>query len=140
MSETKKTESVVKTNKKLGLVFGYGYPNKNEDGSHYTDLHGDQITDEAITKMALGFAKSEKTALVGHDKTKTAGVVPFIMPITEDVKKAINEMEGTGLFIGMHIEDPEVLELVEKAKLPAFSIGFTDAKYIEVDEEESENG
>ena len=83
---------------KLGVYFAWGAFSKR-DGQTFTDSHGDQIPDDEMIAGALSLAKS---AQLGHEHDGTiTGSVPLVMPMTDDVKAALElTSPHAGLVVG----------------------------------------
>lgn len=83
---------------KLGVYFAWGAFSMR-DGEVFTDSHGDQIPDDEMVAGALSLAKS---AQLGHEHDGTiTGSVPLVMPLTEDVKAALDlTSPHAGLVVG----------------------------------------
>lgn len=83
---------------KLGVYFAWGAFEKY-DGEVFTDSHGDQIPGDEFVAAALSLAKS---GVLGHEHDGTVnGSVPLVMPMTDDIKEAL-ELTGphSGLTVG----------------------------------------
>ena len=97
-------------------------------GEPYVDRHGDHIPEDVMLRAAKRFAQSARLAKVMHEGDQ-AGTVDFIMPLTDDIKKAAG-LDGpvTGLLVGIR-PDPALVEKVESGELNDISIGG-NARYI----------
>lgn len=115
-----KTYDVIRTNDELGVVYGWAAI-FTENGDEYFDTQGDAIDPAAMEVAALDFA--ENGAIAGDLHEAEAGNVPFLLPITPDVREAF-EMETpyTGLAIGMK-PTAEVYEKFKSGEYAGFSIG-----------------
>lgn len=122
---------VAKVDDSLGIVFGWAIVCE-EDGHPYVDLQGDYIPPGAMLKAAAKFAKGKRT---GGDMHRVAdGTVDFLMPLTDDIKKAFGiDCQRVGLMIGMRPDNDETLEKFRSGERTGFSIGGRRIKDTEVD-------
>lgn len=112
-----------------GLVFGFATISKVAGEDFYDsqrdpatgELAADHIPEAAMVDAALRYAKSERFAKEMHEG-EANGMVPFIMPITTDIRDYIVKNDFTGLFIGMH-PDPAALAKFKSGDYRGFSIG-----------------
>lgn len=112
-----------------GLVFGFAIVSKVGGEDFYDsqldpitkEYAGDHIPEDAMVEAALDFAKSARLAKQMHEG-EADGMVPFLMPITAEVRKYIVENDFTGLFIGMH-PAPDALAKFKSGDYRGFSIG-----------------
>lgn len=120
------TCKVAKLDDTMGVVFGYALASTVDGGkTPHVDLQDDAILggDELI-KVALGFVEAGAASDVMHDENPD-GFVPFVMPLTEDTKKAF-KLTGDvdGIAIGMK-PSAETFKRFQSGELGAFSIGGT---------------
>ncbi len=125
---------VASTVPKLGIVFGYALASSVDGGkSAHVDLQNDAVLggDELI-KVAAEFAESGAYSDVMHAGGSTGpvgegadGRVLFMLPLTDEVKKAL-KLHGDieGLAIGMKPSE-EAFKRYESGELNAFSIAGT---------------
>lgn len=124
----RKTVDILKTDRRLGIVFGFavicktlGVDGKVED---YYDLHGDHISEEVMMKAAADFAmQAERTGKAQHQGEKIAECV-FSFPLTEDVAKALGiTSPHFGLLLGFRPLDKKTMDDVDSGVYSGFSFG-----------------
>jgi hypothetical protein len=133
---------VLKTDAKLGLVFGFAIvcKTKNADGEYedyYDDgsfdatddtVYSDHITEQAMIEGVTEFMKSQRVATEDHerdddDEPVQKGMVVHSFPLTEAIAKSLGiDTEKTGWLVAME-PDPEVFKRFEAGELTQFSIG-----------------
>lgn len=136
---------VVKTDSKLGLVFGYAIvcKTRNADGEledyydtgSYDDtddtVYSDHITEEAMLAGVTEFMKSQRIATDEHErdgdgddaKPVASGVVVHSFPLTADIATALGiTVEKTGWLVAMQPEAAMLKRFVD-GDLRQFSIG-----------------
>lgn len=119
-SEFRKDGGLKTVDAKHNLVFGYALVDK-KNGKDVYDLHGDNITEDAMIVAAEDFAMNSRMAKEMH-RGDAVGAVPFVMPITKELRDFIKDNDQTGLLIGMKLPD-EVLAKFESGEYTGFSIG-----------------
>ena len=113
---------VEKVEKSLGLIIGKAIV-CSRDGEPYYDRQGDLIPEDAMLKAAFEFMRNSRVASINHSG-EVIGNFLFAMPLTKEVDEALGIIKNwTGLVVGAHIEDKEVLKLIEDGKISGFSIG-----------------
>lgn len=155
---TKAASKIVKVNDVLnvdsehGLVFGYAIVSKTRDAfdgefEDYYDLNIDQdgvhkgqrvpenITEDAMFKAAVDAAE-QGTQLPGDEQHAgpDVGSYYFMFPVTEQIAKALDwQVKKTGLVVGYHPGDDEVLKKFKDGTYTGFSI---TGERVEYEEEE----
>ncbi len=127
---------VLKVEKKLGLVLGWGITctQKNEP---YYDLQGDHIPDDAMLEAAADFmAKAARPSTDMHtwqgETPVRDGDVVFAFPLTREIAKCFGiECETTGLLVAVR-PSPAVLAKFESGEYTGFSIGGRRLEDVEV--------
>lgn len=134
--------SILKTDAKLGLVFGFAIvcKIKNADGEFepYYDsgsydasddtVYADHVTESAMLEGVTEFMKSQRVATEDHerddnDEPVQKGVVVHSFPLTEDIAKSLGIVcDKTGWLVAMQ-PAPEVFKRFESGELKQFSIG-----------------
>jgi hypothetical protein len=134
--------SVLKTDAKLGLVFGFAIvcKTKNADGvfEDYYDtgsydendgkVYSDHITEQAMLEGVTEFMKSARVATEDHERDEDdnpvqKGTVVHSFPLTEDIAKSLGiETEKTGWLVAMQ-PAAEMFKRFETGELRQFSIG-----------------
>lgn len=115
-----KTLDLIKVDDELGIVYGWGAI-FTENGQEYFDTQGDAIDPAGAESAALDFMLNSRVAGDLHERE--AGVVPFVMPITDDVAAALElTTKRTGLAIGMK-PSADVLEKFKSGEYTGFSVG-----------------
>lgn len=154
---SKAATSIVKVNDVLnvdaehGLVFGYAIVSKKRD-SHdgefedYYDLNIDaegvhkgkrvpeHITEDAMFKAAVDAAKTglQMAGNVQH-AGDDVGAYYFMFPVTEEIAKALDwDVKKTGLVVGYHPADDDVLTKFKDGTLTGFSIEGARVEYEEI--------
>lgn len=142
-SNVRKIEvSVLKTDAKLGLVFGYAivckvknaagdfepYYDTGSYDENLDEVFSDHITEQAMLEGVTDFMKSQRVATEDHerdddDNPVQKGIVVHSFPLTEDIAKSLGIVcEKTGWLVAMQPE-PEVFKRFESGELKQFSIG-----------------
>lgn len=147
-----KVNDVLNVDSEHGLVFGYAIVSKTRDTheaefSDYYDLNVDtdgvhkgqrvpeHITEDAMFKAAVDAAESGlqmagNVQHVGDD----VGSYYFMFPVTEEIAKALDwQVKKTGLVVGYHPADDDVLAKFKNGTLTGFSIEGARVEYEEVD-------
>src|SRR5690606_12092775 len=111
---------VVKTSDELGLVFGWALTSK-AGGTDYFDLHGDNIVEEDLIRVAAEFMESGGATDEQHD-FEADGRVVFAMPLTAEVAKSFGiQTDTTGLMVAIK-PSPEVFAKFKTGEYTGFSI------------------
>ncbi len=142
-SNVRKVEvSVLKTDAKLGLVFGFAIVCKiKNDAGEFKDYYdsgsydenldevfSDCITEQAMLEGVTEFMKSQRVATEEHErdddeKPVQKGTVVHSFPLTEDIAASLGIVtEKTGWLVAMQ-PAPEVFKRFENGELKQFSIG-----------------
>ncbi|HUT76450.1 MAG TPA: XkdF-like putative serine protease domain-containing protein [Polyangia bacterium] len=117
-----KRAEILKLDDSLGVVYGWAFKSQS-GGADYYDLHGDHITQEAAESAALDFMLNSRASTDLH--ANEDGVVPFLMPITDDTVKGFGiETQDRGVVIGMR-PSPGVYGKFKSGEYTGFSIGGT---------------
>lgn len=108
----------------------YGWASVIElDGVPVQDLQGDEISQFELTNAAHNFMKNYRQGKQMHEASQQDGVgnvgtVVESLVFTPEVQKALQiDLKKTGWFIGVKIEDDNVLAKVKSGEYKAFSIG-----------------
>lgn len=143
-SNVRKVEvTVLKTDAKLGLVFGFAivckvknaetgefepyYDTGSYDENDET-VYADHITEAAMLEGVTAFMKSQRVATEDHERDEDdnpvqKGVVVHSFPLTEDIAKSLGIVcDKTGWLVAMQ-PDAEVFKRFESGELRQFSIG-----------------
>ena len=142
-SNVRKVEvSVLKTDSKLGLVFGFAIvcKTRNADGAfdpyydtgsydeNLKEVFSDHITEQAMLEGVTEFMKSQRVATEDHERDENdepvqKGTVVHSFPLTEDIAASLGIVtEKTGWLVAMQ-PTPEVFKRFETGELRQFSIG-----------------
>lgn len=115
------TARVVKTSSdELGLVFGWALTSKAA-GADYFDLHGDNVVEDDLIRVAAEFMEGGGASDEMHD-FETDGRVVFAMPLTAEVAKSFGiETDTTGLMVAIK-PSPEVFAKFKSGEYTGFSI------------------
>lgn len=146
-----KVNDVLSVDSEHGLVFGYAIVSKVKaaDGSFedYYDLNVDaegvhkgqrvpeHITEDAMFKAAVDAAESGMQ-MPGNDMHAgpDVGSYYFMFPVTEEIAKALNwQVEKTGLVVGYHPANEDVLAKFKDGTYTGFSIEGARVDYEEVE-------
>ena len=115
-----KSDSIIKVDAGLGLVFGWGIVCK-VSGEKYYDTQGDHITEGAMLEATTDFSKGERTA--GDMHVFKDGQVVHSFPLTGEIAKALGiQTDRTGWLVAV-APSPEVLNKFETGEYTGFSIG-----------------
>ena len=126
------TIELMKTDRRLGLVFGYGLVTKTRDAAgvvqDYYDLHGDATPDQEMLKAATAFAAGQRPGKAQHGEDhggEQVGTILFMYPMTEDVAKGLGypPLDKYGLLIAFQPSDPKVMDEVDAGLYQGFSFG-----------------
>lgn len=120
---------VVKTDEKLGLVFGWALATSLDGGeTPHVDLQQDAIIgDDELIKIAAEFMEQGAASDVMHDDNPDGKIV-FAMPLTRDVAGALGiTTKVHGLAIAMRPSRETFRRFVSK-ELNAFSIAGTGVR------------
>lgn len=150
-SKIVKVNDVISVDVGHGLVFGYAIVNKvrTDDGSFedYYDLNIDtdgvhkgqrvpeHITEDAMFKAAVDAAESG-IQMAGNDMHAgdDVGSYYFMFPVTEEIAKALDwQVKKTGLVVGYHPADDDVLAKFKNGTYTGFSIEGARVDYEEVE-------
>lgn len=119
-SSVKATARVVKTSDELGLVFGWAFTHA-ADGADYYDVHGHNILEDDVIKVAADFLAAGGDTDEMHDRSPDGKVV-FAMPMTTEVAKSFGiTTDTTGLMIAIK-PSPTVFAKFKSGELTGFSI------------------
>jgi hypothetical protein len=147
-----KVNDVINVDEEHGLVFGYAIVSKTRDTfdgefADYYDLNVDQdgvhkgqrvpenITEDAMFKAAVdGAATGMQLAGDEEHAGPDVGSYYFMLPVTEDIAKALDwQVKKTGLVVGYHPGDDEVLKKFKDGTYKGFSITGERVEYEEED-------
>lgn len=147
-----KVNDVISVDEGHGLVFGYAIVSKtrNADGAFedYFDLNVDtegvhkgkrvpeHITEDAMFKAAVDAAESG-LQMAGNDMHAgpDVGTYYFMFPVTEEIAKSLGwTVEKTGLVVGYHPADDDILAKFKDGTYTGFSIEGARVAYDEVEE------
>lgn len=151
-SKIVKVNDVISVDAEHGLVFGYAIVCKTRDThdgefEDYYDLNVDaegvhkgkrvpeHITEDAMFKAAVDASESgvQMAANVQH-AGDDVGSYYFMLPVTEEMAKSLDwQVKKTGLVVGYHPGDPDVLAKFKNGTLTGFSIEGERVEYEEVE-------
>lgn len=116
------TVDVDKRNDDMQVVYGWASVT-HEANEILTDLQGDQIDIEDLSKAAHEFMLAHRVAGIMHEALGVGTVVESVV-FTRDLQAALGvDLGKVGWFIGMHVIDEDVWKRVKDGELRAFSIG-----------------
>lgn len=147
-----KVNDVINVDEEHGLVFGYAIVCKTRDDYEgefvdYFDLNVDQegihkgqrvpenITEPCMFKAAVDAAELG-TQMPGNEQHAgpDVGSYYFMLPVTEEIAKALDwKVKKTGLVVGYHPGDEEVLKKFKDGTITGFSIEGARVDYEEVE-------
>lgn len=129
-AEIEASARVVKTSDELGLVFGWALTTKAK-GADYFDLHGDNIVEEDLIRVAAEFMENGGATDEQHDFAADGKVV-FAMPLTAEVAKSFGiETDTTGLMVAIK-PSPDVFAKFKSGEYTGFSIaGIGEREQVE---------
>jgi hypothetical protein len=147
-----KVNDVINVDSEHGLVFGYAIVSKTRDThdgefEDYYDLNVDtdgvhkgkrvpeHITEDGMFKAAVDAAESglQMAGNVQH-AGDDVGAYYFMFPVTEEIAKALDwQVKKTGLVVGYHPGDDEVLTKFKDGTFCWFSIEGARVEYEEVE-------
>lgn len=148
-----KVNDVLNVDDEHGLVFGYAIVSKTRDDfagefEDYYDLNIDQdgihkgervpehITEDAMFKAAVDAAETGMQ-MAGNDMHAgpDVGSYYFMLPVTEEMAKALDwQVKKTGLVVGYHPGDEDVLAKFKNGTYTGFSIEGARVEYDEIEE------
>lgn len=148
-----KVNDVINVDAEHGLVFGYAIVSKTRDThdgdfEDYFDLNIDtdgvhkgkrvpeNITEEAMFKAAVDAAETG-LQLPGDEQHAgpDVGSYYFMFPVTEEIAKSLDwQVKKTGLVVGYHPGDDEVLKKFKDGTYTGFSITGARVEYEEEEE------
>lgn len=151
-SQILKVNDVINVDEEHGLVFGYAIVSKTRESFDaelvdYYDLNVDQdgvhkgkrvpenITEDAMFKAAVDAAETGMQ-LPGDEQHAgpDVGSYYFMLPVTEQIAKALDwQVKKTGLVVGYHPGDDDVLQKFKDGTYTGFSI---TGERVEFEEEE----
>lgn len=106
------------------LVFGWASISE-QDGKPYFDSEDESIESQDLEDCAYDYMKKSRVASINHYGMKIGTVVES-MVFTKAKQEALGvDLGKIGWFIGMHIEDDDVWDLVKSGHVKSFSIGGT---------------
>lgn len=149
-----KVNDVINVDEEYGLVFGYAIVSKVRDAfdgdfTDYYDLNVDtdgvhkgqrvpeHITEDAMFKAAVDAAESG-LQMAGNDMHAgpDVGSYYFMLPVTEEMAKALDwQVKKTGLVVGYHPGDEDVLAKFKNGTYTGFSIEGARVDYDEIEED-----
>lgn len=148
-----KVSELVNVDVEHGLVFGYAIVCKTRDTfdgefTDYYDLNVDtegvykgqrvpeNITENGMFKCSVDAVKSgvQMAGNIQH-AGPDVGSYYFMLPLTEDMAKSLDwQVKKTGLVVGYHPGDPEVLAKFKDGTITGFSIEGDRVEYEEIEE------
>lgn len=147
-----KVNDVLNVDDEHGLVFGYAIvcKKRDDDGKlvEYYDLNVDMdgvhkgqrvpehITEDAMFKASVDAAQTGMQ-MAGNDMHAgpDVGEYYFQFPVTEEIAKALGwTVEKTGLVVGYHPGDDDVLAKFKNGEYTGFSIEGARVEYDEIEE------
>ena len=116
------TGKILKVDLVKKVVYGWAYVCK-EAGEEVIDHSGDVIAPEELEKAAHQFVVDCRIGKVMHAGETQAEMVESVF-FSEELQKALGiDLGKVGWFIGMRIDDEELMTKIEKGELSMFSIG-----------------
>lgn len=116
------TIDVDKRNDDQQIIYGWAYIT-HEGGNVVTDLQGDQIDIDDLSKSAHDFMLAHRVGGSMHDALGIGQVVESLV-FTPDVQESLGiDLGKSGWFIGMKVHDSDVWDRVKTGELAALSIG-----------------
>ena len=113
---------IIKIDPVTKVVYGWAYVCKIGD-KPVVDHSGDVIEPHELEKAAHDFVVDCREGKIMHDGDTMAELVESMF-FSEEVQKALDiDLGKVGWFIGMRINDEELMEKIEKGELAMFSIG-----------------
>jgi hypothetical protein len=126
------TSDLLKVDSALGIVFGYAIVCRECDAdgtwTDHFDTQGHHIPEAEMLQASVDFAQQqldriEKRASKDMHEGDDIQEVVLMLPVTEELAKALDwNITKTGLVIGMK-PTPEVLEMYKNGERTGFSIG-----------------
>jgi hypothetical protein len=116
--------TIVKTDAKRQLVFGWASVAVNKDGSPLVDRQGDIISMDDLEDAAYVFVLKFREANQRHQNGVDGVLVESLAVTPEKLEKmglAPNALPA-GWWVGFYIEDPAVFAKVESGEYAMFSI------------------
>lgn len=152
-SKIVKVSETINVDQEHGLVFGYAIVSKMLDKAtgqleDYFDLNVDQdgvhkgqrvpenIPEDAMFKAAVDAAETG-VQMAGNEQHSgpDVGSYYFMFPVTTDIAKALGwTVTKTGLVVGYHPGDPEVLAKFKNGTYTGFSIEGERVEYDELED------
>lgn len=152
-SKIVKVNDVINVDAEHGLVFGYAIVCKTRDTfdgefQPYFDLNVDldgvhkgkrvpeEITEDCMFKAAVDAAATglQMAGNVQHEGDDV-GAYYFIFPVTEEMAKSLDwQVKKTGLVVGYHPGDDDVLKKFKDGTFTGFSIEGARVEYEEFEE------
>lgn len=113
---------VLKIDKSLGIVFGYGIVSKI-NGEEYFDTQGDHIPEDSMLKATADYMAGDRVVKNMH-RGGNVGKVVFGFPITADIAGALSiKADKTGFILGMKPDNDEILSKFQSGEYTGFSLG-----------------
>lgn len=148
-----KVNDVINVDEEHGLVFGYAIVSKTRastddafedyydlnvdvDGVHKGQRVPEHITEDAMFKAAVDAAETGMQ-MAGNDMHAgpDVGSYYFMLPVTEEMAKALDwQVKKTGLVVGYHPADEDVLAKFKNGTYTGFSIEGARVDYDEIEE------
>lgn len=147
-----KVNETISVDEEHGLVFGYAIVckvrndageledyydlNIDTDGVHKGKLVPENVTEDGMFKCAVD-AQAAGAQLPGNDMHEgpDVGSYYFMFPVTTEIAKALGwEVEKTGLVVGYHPGDADVLAKFKNNTYTGFSIEGARVAYEELEE------
>lgn len=147
-----KVNDVLSVDEEHGLVFGYAIVSKirtdagafedyydlnvDAEGIHKGERVPEHITENAMFKAAVDAAESGMQ-MPGNDMHAgpDVGSYYFMFPVTEEIAKALDwQVKKTGLVVGYHPANDDVLAKFKNGTYTGFSIEGARVDYEEIEE------
>ena len=113
---------IVSKNVDSKIVYGWASV-VEKDGEPIVDRQGDVIEIEEIQNAAVEFVKNSRVAKERHKGMQKGEIVESLV-FSKEVQDVLGiDLGKQGWFIGVEVNDPEILEKVASGELKAFSIG-----------------
>lgn len=129
------TSEIIKVDEAERNVFGWAYVAIDENGRINIDKQGDFIDlPDELEKIGYGFTVDSRRGDAMHFKKNVATLIESVVFTPEKIEKmGISGVPQLGWWIGMHVNDEDTWNLVEKGTFAGFSIGGS-GKRTEVDD------
>lgn len=133
MTTWERTVTITKLDTEQQLVFGFLSVSTDEAGKLIIDSQGDYILPEDLEKAAYAFVKDSRGTGLMHQVMGIGTVVESFV-LTKEKTKLLGihgpTLPECGWWVGLHVSDPQVWNMVKSGELRAFSIGGTGRRVL----------